>query len=125
MSKMMGFAAPSAPSRPERQTLATAENGLYVGYALSQEAPSDVRLQQLQSVFRYLDKAFPRRSRLLRPLFKLCFLGTLAGRFFGTGAKVLVYWLLGRSAKTERHWQRWKRDVLFLWQFDITFLFFL
>ncbi len=32
MSKMMGFPAPSAPSRLERQALATAENGLYVDF---------------------------------------------------------------------------------------------
>ena len=34
---MMGSAAPSAPSRPERQAPATPEKGLYVSFALELE----------------------------------------------------------------------------------------
>ena len=61
MSKMMDFAAPSAPSRPERQALPAPENGLYVGYALDTclrvgpfTMTSRERIQALSAAMKYV-----------------------------------------------------------------------
>lgn len=92
------------------------------GKSTEQEPPSAVLMQQLQSLFHYLEGDRPRASRRLKPLFKILFLGNTLYQLLVDGAKMIVYGTVGPAAKATKYRRRLEQDAGFLRRFTVQFL---
>lgn len=110
--------------RAKRRLLYTHETSVlhHEGKSAEQERPSAMRLAALRSLLYYLEGDRPGRARVLKPLFKVCFLASLFYQCFESGVKAGLYALAARREQAAKHRRRLARNADFLGRFTVRFL---
>lgn len=110
--------------RARRPLLYTSEATVFhhEGKSVAQEPPSAVRLMQLQGLFLYLEGETSGPSWVLKALFKVLFLATIAYRLLEAGCKMLVYAVVEQGHKALKYRRRLHHHAAFLQRHTMEFL---